>query len=92
MLLDESHELIRDTARRFASEQLAPFAARRDREGEFPAEAVREMGELGFLGMTIPEEYDGAGADHLALVLALEEIAWGDASISTTMSGHNSVG
>jgi len=92
MLLDESHELIRDTARRFASEQLAPHAARRDRDGEFPLDTIRALGELGFLGMTIPVAYEGAGVDHLALVLALEEIAWGDASISTTMSGHNSVG
>lgn len=92
MLIDENHELIRDTARRFAGEQLAPHAARRDRDGKFPADAIRALGELGFLGMTIPAEYDGAGADHMALVLALEEIAWGDASISTTMSGHNSVG
>ena len=92
MLIDESHALIRDTARRFAREQLAPHAASRDRDGTFPAEAIRALGELGFLGMTVPAEYDGAGADHLALVLALEEIASTDASISTTMSGHNAVG
>ena len=92
MLIDESHALIRDTARRFAREQLAPHAASRDRDGAFPADVIRALGELGFLGMTVPTDYDGAGADHLALVLALEEIACGDASVSTTMSGHNAVG
>ena len=92
MLIDESHALIRDTARRFAREQLVPHAASRDRDGTFPADTIRALGELGFMGMTIPADYDGAGSDHLALVLALEEIASGDASVSTTMSGHNAVG
>lgn len=92
MLLDEQQSLIRDTARQFARERLAPFAAEWDRESRFPAEALREMGELGFLGMTVPEAWDGAGADTVSYALALIEVAAGDGSCSTIMSVHNSVG
>lgn len=92
MLLDEQHNLIRDTARRFAREALAPGAAARDRSGEFPQAEIRRLGELGFMGITIPESYDGAGLDFLALAVALEEIAAGEAAVATIMSGHNSVG
>lgn len=92
MILNENQELIRETARRFASEQLAPGAAERDREARFPREEIAEMGRLGLMGVTIPIEYDGAGADHVSLALALEEVAAGDASVATVLSGHNSVG
>jgi len=92
MLLDEQQNLIRDTARQFARDRLAPFAAEWDRESRFPAEALREMGELGFLGMTVPESWDGAGADTVSYALALIEVAAGDGSCSTIMSVHNSVG
>jgi alkylation response protein AidB-like acyl-CoA dehydrogenase len=92
MLLNEDQTLIRDTARRFAQEQLAPYAAQWDRDATFPAEQIRAMGELGLLGVVIPEEFDGAGADHIAYAAALEEIAAGDASCAIVMSGHNSVG
>src|SRR5581483_3756447 len=83
---------IRETARAFASERLKPFAAEWDRAARFPREAIEEMGKLGFLGMMVPEAYDGAASDHVAYALALEEIAAGDASCSTVMSVHNSVG
>ncbi|MHA1572191.1 MAG: acyl-CoA dehydrogenase family protein [Alphaproteobacteria bacterium] len=92
MILNENQELIRETARRFASEQLAPGAAERDREARFPRKEIAEMGRLGLMGVTIPAEYDGAGADHVSLALALEEVAAGDASVATVLSGHNSVG
>jgi len=92
MLLDDDHRMIRDTARRFAAERLAPGAAARDRDAVFPAEEIAALGRLGLLGVTIPVAYDGAGADHLALALALEEIAVGDAAVATVMSGHNAVG
>ena len=92
MILNEDQELIRETARRFASEQLAPGAAERDREARFPRKEIAEMGRLGLMGVTIPTEYDGAGADHVSLALALEEVAAGDASVATVLSGHNSVG
>ena len=84
--------MIRDTARQFARDRLAPNAAEWDRDARFPAEAVREMAELGFLGMTVPEDYDGAGADTVSYALALIEVAAGDGSCSTIMSVHNSVG
>lgn len=91
MILTEEQTMIRDMAREFAQEQLAPNAADWDRDHTFPADAVRQMGELGLLGMVVPEEWNGAGADHISYALALEEIAAGDGSCSTIMSVHNSV-
>jgi alkylation response protein AidB-like acyl-CoA dehydrogenase len=90
--LTEEQTLIRDTARQFARDKLAPHAAEWDRDSRFPAEAVAEMGRLGFLGMLVPEEWGGAGADHVAYALALMEVAAGDGSCSTIMGVHNSVG
>ncbi len=92
MILNEDQELIRESARRFASEKLAPGAADRDREARFPHQEIAEMGALGLMGVTIPAEYDGAGADYVSLAVALEEIAAGEAATATVMSGHNSVG
>ena len=92
MALSEEQVLIRDTARSFAQEQLAPHAADWDREARFPREAIAAMGELGFMGMLVPEELDGAGVDHVGYALAIIEIAAGDGSCSTIMSVHNSVG
>ena len=92
MLLTEEQGLIRDTARQFAQEQLAPHAAVWDRESRFPREAVTAMGQLGFLGMLVPPQWDGAGADHVSYALALMEVAAGDGACSTIMSVHNSVG
>ncbi|RMD62231.1 MAG: acyl-CoA dehydrogenase [Alphaproteobacteria bacterium] len=91
-LLSEEQTLIRDTARAFAQERLAPNAALWDRESRFPEEAIAEMGRLGFLGMLVPPEWDGAGADHVSYALALIEIAAGDGACSTIMGVHNSVG
>ena len=90
--LTEEQTLIRDTARQFARDKLAPHAATWDRESRFPAEAVAEMGRLGFLGMLVPEEWDGAGAGQVANALAMMEVAAGDGSCSTIMGVHNSVG
>lgn len=92
MQLTEEQRLVRDTAREFAREVLAPEAGRNDAEARFPAEAIRRMGELGFMGMLVPEEHGGAAADNVAYALALEEIAAGDGAVSTIMSVHNSVG
>ncbi|WP_193368067.1 acyl-CoA dehydrogenase family protein [Pelagibius marinus] len=92
MLLTEEQSLIRETARQFAQEQLAPKAAEWDRESRFPKEAVAAMGELGFLGMLVAPEFDGAGADHVSYALSLIEVAAGDGACSTIMSVHNSVG
>lgn len=84
--------MIRDAARTFSRERLAPHSAEWDRSATFPRDALRAMGQLGFLGMTVPPEWGGAGADYVAYALALEEIAAGDGATSTIMSGHNSVG
>ncbi len=92
MLLNEEQNLIRETARSFAQERLAPHAAEWDSAARFPKEAVAAMGELGFLGMLVPPEWDGAGADHVSYALALMEVAAGDGACSTIMSVHNSVG
>ncbi len=92
MILTDEQIQIRDAARSFAQERLAPFAAEWDRAHRFPAEALREMGELGFLGMLVPEEYGGSDTGVIAYALALEEIAAGDGPCSTIMSVHSSVG
>ena len=92
MILEENQEMVRDMARRFAREQLAPKAAEWDQTGEFPAAAIAEMGALGLMGMLVPEDWDGAMSTHVAYALALEEIAAGDGAVSTVMSVHNSVG
>jgi len=84
--------MIRDMARDFATAELAPNSAQWDREATFPREAIREMGNLGLLGMLVPENYGGAATDNIAYSMALEEIAAGDGACSTIMSVHNSVG
>lgn len=91
MILNEGQSLIRDTARRFAREKLAPTAAQRDRERRFPAEELAELGKLGFLGMVVPQQWDGAGTDYVSYVTAIMEIATGDGTISTIMGEHTSV-
>jgi alkylation response protein AidB-like acyl-CoA dehydrogenase len=88
----EEQRMIRDAARRFATERLAPHAAQWDREGTLPSEVVREMGELGLLGMIVPPQWGGAYTDYVAYALAVEEIAAGCASCAAMMSVHNSVG
>jgi len=90
--LTEEQRLLRDTARDVARNLLAPRAAEWDREARFPKEALAQLGKLGFMGMLVPEQYGGAGADHVGYALALEEIAAGDGSMSTILSVHNSVG
>lgn len=90
MQLTEEQTLIRDTARAFAQEKLAPLAAERDRSGNVPDEALKEMGALGLMGMTVDPDWGGAGADYVSYVLALGEIAAGDGGVSTIMSVNNS--
>src|SRR5436190_1472747 len=86
MRLTEEQLLLRDTARQVAQDLLAPHAAAWDREARFPQEALAELGRLGFMGMLVPPEYGGAGADHVGYALALEEIAAGDGATSTILS------
>ena len=91
MLLNQEQQLVRDTMRAFAREQLAPNAARWDRDAHFPRDELRALGELGALGMVVPEQWDGAAMDYLSLAVALEEIAAGDGATSTIVSVQNSV-
>ncbi|WP_113261312.1 acyl-CoA dehydrogenase family protein [Agrobacterium cavarae] len=92
MLLDDVQEQIRETAREFAVNRLAPGAAARDRDHAFPRQELTEMGELGFLGMLVTEDYGGSQTGTVAYALALEEIAAADGACSTIVSVHSSVG
>jgi butyryl-CoA dehydrogenase len=87
----EDQELLRDEVRRFAEERIRPGVAERDRQHLFPVDIFKEMGEMGLLGMLVPEEYGGAGTDALAYLLAIEEIARVDPAVAVTMSVCNSV-
>jgi butyryl-CoA dehydrogenase len=89
-MLSQDQSMIRDMARDFARDRLAPGAQERDRSAKPPLELLREMGGLGLLGMGVPEEWGGAGADFVSYVLALEEIAAADGAVSTIMSVNNS--
>jgi alkylation response protein AidB-like acyl-CoA dehydrogenase len=89
--LTDEQTMVRDMVRAFADDQVRPGAAERDRDGTFPAEIIREMGELGLLGMFVPEELGGAGMDELSYLIAVEELARADASVAVAMSVTNSV-
>ncbi|MGD9101674.1 MAG: acyl-CoA dehydrogenase family protein, partial [Anaerolineae bacterium] len=89
--LSEEHRMIRDMARDFAQNEIAPIAAHYDETGEFPYETIMKMGEQGLMGIEVPEKYGGAEMDTLAYVLALEEISKADASHGTIMSVNNSL-
>lgn len=89
--LTEEQRLIRQTAKEFADEKLAPLAAEYDRTEEFTAPQAKMLGEMGFLGMMVPEEYGGAGLDTVSYVLAMEEVSRGCASTSVTMTVQNSL-
>ncbi len=91
MILSDEQQLVRDTMRAFALAELAPNAARWDREAHFPREQLRALGELGAMGMVVPDRWDGAGMDYVSLAVALEEIAAGDGATSTIVSVQNSV-
>jgi len=89
--LGEDHLLIQSAARDFATREIAPVAARFDASGEFPLDNIRKAGELGFMGIEVPETYGGAGLDALSFVLVVEEIAAADAAHSTVISVNNSL-
>jgi alkylation response protein AidB-like acyl-CoA dehydrogenase len=89
--LTEEHEMIRQAARDFAQTELLPGVIERDEEQKFPKEQVRQMGELGFMGMMVSTEYGGSGMDTLSYVLAMEELSKIDASASVAMSVNNSL-
>lgn len=91
LALSEEQAMIQQAARDFAQKEIAPIAAEFDESGEFPLATIKKMGQMGFMGIEISEEYGGAGMDTMAYVLAMEEIAKADVSHSTIMSVNNSL-
>src|SRR5262245_12906648 len=89
--LTPEQKLIRDTARDFAAKEIAPRAAEIDRQHRFPAELVARLGEMGLMGIAIPQEWGGAGMDMVSYALALEEISRACASTGVIMSVNNSL-
>ncbi|TML47817.1 MAG: acyl-CoA dehydrogenase [Actinobacteria bacterium] len=90
--LTPEQELLRETVRAFARDRVAPVAAELDHDGRFPYELVSELAELGFMGIPIPEEYEGAGGDTVSYALAVEELTRVDSSVAITMAAHTSLG
>ncbi len=90
--LTQEHELVRSTVREFAEQRVAPVAEELDREARFPYELVTELAELGLMGMTIPEEYGGAGADTVSYAIVVEELTRIDSSVAITVAAHHSLG
>ncbi len=90
--LSPEHDLIRQTVRDYAVEKIAPVAEELDREKRFPYEIVADLAGLGLMGMTIPEEYGGAGADTLSYAIAIEELTRIDSSVAITVAAHHSLG
>ena len=87
----EEHEMIRQAARDFANTELLPGVIERDNKQEFPAEQIKKLGELGFLGMMASPEYGGGGMDTISYILAMEELSKVDASASVVVSVNNSL-
>ncbi|HET6506662.1 MAG TPA: acyl-CoA dehydrogenase family protein [Baekduia sp.] len=90
--LDDEQREIRDLARRFADEEIAPRAAAWDRAHEFPKDVFAALGELGLMGTCVPAEHGGAGADFLSYILVLEELSRADAGVGVTVAVHTSAG
>jgi alkylation response protein AidB-like acyl-CoA dehydrogenase len=90
--LTDEQNLLRETVRDFARQEVAPVAGELDREKRFPYELVAKLGELGLMGIPFPQEYGGGGADSLSYAIAIEELARVDASLAITISAHSSLG
>ena len=90
--LSDEQELLRRTVREFAETRVAPVAEELDREERFPYELVAELAELGLMGIPIPEEYGGAGADTVSYAIAIEELTRIDSSVAITVAAHTSLG
>lgn len=89
--LDEDHRMLRDSIRDFARNVIAPGAMERDIKGEFPHEVIKQLGEMGYQGICVPEEYGGAGMDALASAIVVEELSYADASVGVINSVQNSL-
>src|SRR3569833_2256551 len=90
--LPDDHELLRRTVRDFAEGEVAPVAEELDRTKSFPYDIVRQLGELGLMGIPFPEEYGGGGGDSLAYALTVEELTRVDSSVAITLCAHTSLG
>lgn len=84
--LDAEQKMIKDAVRKFAADEIIPHSRQWDHEGKFPRELLYKMGELGYLGVPIPEEYGGAGMDYIAEAIVFEEVGYADSSVRTTLS------
>ncbi|MFQ5884157.1 MAG: acyl-CoA dehydrogenase family protein [Thermoplasmata archaeon] len=89
--LTEEQEMIKRMVRDFAEKEIAPLARENDEKSSYPPEIVKKLGELGIMGMTIPTEYGGAGADHISYTIAIEELSRVDSSFGTIVSVNNSL-
>lgn len=89
--LDEDHQMLRDSIRDFARNVVAPGAMERDIKGEFPRDVIKQLGEMGYQGICVPEEYGGAGMDPLASAIVVEELSYADASVGVINSVQNSL-
>ncbi|MGB9880334.1 MAG: acyl-CoA dehydrogenase family protein, partial [Anaerolineae bacterium] len=90
--LTEEQQMIRKTVHDFAEKEIRPIAREIDTTGQFPWEVIRKMGDLGLMGLPIPEEYGGSGADTISYALAVEEVSRVSGSIGITMAAHTSLG
>jgi len=90
--LDDAHLQVRQMVRDFCEAEVKPNARRWDESGEFPMATVRKLGELGLLGITVPEEYGGSGLDMLSVAVVVEEVARYDGSLALTVASHNGLG
>src|ERR1700749_1654060 len=90
--LSDEHRLLRDTVREFARAEIAPVAGELDRTKSFPYAIVKQLGDLGLMGIPFPQEYGGGGADSLSYAIAVEELARIDSSVCITMAAHTSLG
>ena len=90
-LAEQRREIVA-MAREFVQREITPHSAAWDRERAFPREVLRQLGDLGFFGMRVPEEHGGLGLDLLTYLMVLEEVAAGDAAVSITLGVHNSLG
>ncbi|RKG46719.1 MULTISPECIES: acyl-CoA dehydrogenase family protein [Acinetobacter] len=91
MILNDEQKMVQEMMRDYSQNKLKPTAAERDKTSRFPAQELKELGALGALGMTVSEQWGGAGMDYVSLVVAIEEIAAGDGAISTIVSVQNSL-
>ena len=89
LFLPEEHQMLRETLRNFADAELKPHAGKWDQTGEYPAEAIKKMGDLGIMGLVCPDDLGGAGMDYLAYAVAMEEISRGCAVCGVCLSVNN---